>query len=101
MRDLRQGRDVLQMQTHKEEEVSEQYQPMETAPRDGSTIIGLYDEGEAHIFWSDRPVCMLGTRCGGYPPGWATNGDGVDHSLPVDAPKAWRSDLTPQQPRRV
>lgn len=64
--------------------------PMEDAPRDGSSIVGLYDDGEAVIMWSERPVCMLGSRCGGYPAGWATNGDGVDRNLPMDAPKMWR-----------
>lgn len=67
------------------------WRPMEDAPRDGLSIIGLYDDGqEAAIMWSDRPVCMLGSRCGGYPPGWATDGTDTDRNLPMDPPKVWR-----------
>lgn len=69
------------------------YQPMNTAPKDGQTIIGLYDDGtEARIFWSDRPVCMLGNRCGGFPEGWATDGSETDYNLPMDEPLKWRQD---------
>ena len=63
---------------------------MEDAPRDGTGIIGLYNDGEAMIVWSKRPVCMLGPVNGGYPPGWATYGPDTDSNLPMDAPKAWR-----------
>lgn len=62
---------------------------MESAPRDGTSIIGLYEDGVAVIRWSERPVCMLGERCGGYPPGWATCGSETDSNLPMDDPKAW------------
>ena len=65
--------------------------PLEDAPRDGTSIIGLYDDDEeAAIMWSERPVCMLGLRCGGFPAGWATDGTETDRNLPMDAPKAWR-----------
>lgn len=64
--------------------------PMEDAPMDGTSIIGLYDDCEAAIKWSKRPVCMLGSRNGGHPPGWATDGSETDNNLPMDAPKAWR-----------
>lgn len=61
------------------------------APRDGSTIIGIYDEGEFLIFWSDRPVCMLGPINGGFPEGWATSSESdTDYNLPMDEPKFWR-----------
>lgn len=70
--------------------------PIEDAPHDGSSIIGLYDDGdEAAIMWSDRPVCMLGSRCGGYPAGWATDGTDTDYNLPMDTPKAWRPSESP------
>ena len=43
------------------------------------------------VFWSDRPVCMLGSRNGGFPPGWATGHHcGTDYNLPVDPPRLWR-----------
>ena len=62
-----------------------------TAPKDGTTIIGVWDDGEEFLmFWSERPVCMLGSRNGGHPPGWATAGDNVDSNLPVDEPPFWR-----------
>ena len=63
---------------------------MESAPKDGESIIGLYEDGESHIFWSERPVCMLGSRCGGFPSGWATDGTETDYNLPMDAPLKWR-----------
>lgn len=64
---------------------------MVSAPRDGSTIVGLYEDGECNAYWSDRPVCMLGSRCGGFPPGWAVpHGEDADFNLPLDPPLAWR-----------
>jgi hypothetical protein len=66
---------------------------MDEAPKSGETIIGYYGGGEeCRIFWSDRPVCMLGTRCGGFPAGWATDGSETDYNLPVDEPIQWRED---------
>ena len=64
---------------------------MDDAPRDGSSIIGLYsDDEECAIMWSDRPVCMLGSRNGRFPEGWATDGTETDANLPMDEPLAWR-----------
>lgn len=64
---------------------------IEFAPKDGSTIIGIYDEGEFLIFWSDRPVCMLGPINGGFPAGWATAHESdTDSNLPMDEPDQWR-----------
>ena len=72
------------------------WRPISTAPRDGSTIIGIYGGDEdrtSFIFWSERPVCMLGSRCGGYPPGWATAMEqDTDTNLPVDTPTHWMPD---------
>jgi hypothetical protein len=59
-----------------------------TAPRDGTEIIGIYDEGEFQIFWSDRPVCMGGPTVM-LKPGWATCGQGVDYNLPMDWNECW------------
>ena len=73
------------------------WQPMETAPRDGTSIVGKYPDTECMIRWSDRPVCMLGPINGGYPAGWATDGSETDRNLPMDTPEAWmdESDFLP------
>ena len=69
------------------------WRPMSEAPTDGETIIGRYEDGsECLIFWSNRPVCMLGTRCGGFDAGWATDGSETDYNLPMDEPNDWRLD---------
>ncbi len=62
------------------------------APKDGETIIGIYDGGDEElIFWSDRPVCMLGSRNGGFPEGWAIAPESdCDTNLPTDEPVSWR-----------
>jgi hypothetical protein len=68
-----------------------QWISMEKAPKDGTSIVGDYgSDGQCKIFWSERPVCMLGTRCGGFPAGWATDGTETDYNLPMDNPKRWR-----------
>ena len=64
---------------------------IKSAPRDGTTIIGIYGDEEALIFWSERPVCMLGASTGGFPAGWATAiGGETDFNLPVDEPDYWK-----------
>lgn len=69
-------------------------QPIATAPRCGRNIVGIYPNGdEVYMCWSARPVCMLGSRNGGYPPGWATAcGGNTDSNLPLDEPLYWRED---------
>ena len=68
-----------------------QYKPMDSAPQDGTEIIGKYNDGkEVLMFWSERPVCMLGPINGGFQAGWATCGEGVDYNLPLDEPDFWR-----------
>lgn len=68
---------------------------MENAPRDGTEIeIGYLvgNEIDACVaMWSDRPVCMLGPRNGGFPEGWATGfSSHADTNLPLDPPDFWR-----------
>ena len=62
------------------------WKPFDTAPKTGEEIIARDEEGnEEYIFWSDRPVCMLGSRNGGHSPGWAVGFSGeADTNLPLD-----------------
>lgn len=61
------------------------------APRDGTVIVGLYDNGdECLTWWSKNRVCMLGPRAGECGEGWATHHSETDHNLPMDAPPCWR-----------
>ena len=65
------------------------WEPLATAPKDGRTIIGLYDDGECEIRWADLRRCVLATvapGAGEYGPGW----EDLENCLPVDAPSAWR-----------
>ena len=66
--------------------------PMDVAPKDGTEIEGFYDGLPAIVMWSQRPVCMLGERCGGFPPGWAVghSDPNCDTNLPMDPPEFWR-----------
>jgi len=58
---------------------------MDTAPQDGSEIIGIYEDGtKGLIFWNEERYCMLGSRAGSYPPGWSPADEGVDRNLPLD-----------------
>lgn len=70
-------------------EIFDTYNPMHSAPMDGTEIIGLYEDGEAQIFWSEKPVCILGSRNGTFSAGWATCGGDIDYNLPMSEPLAW------------
>lgn len=77
------------------------WQPIATAPRDGSTIEVSYDkEGKETCLamWSENPICMLGSRTGSFPPGWATPPEAdCDTNLPLDPPLMWRELTNPQK----
>jgi hypothetical protein len=68
----------------------------DNAPRDGTELEfgDVSGDGEMSVsiaMWSDRPVCMLGSRNGGYPPGWAVGySEDTDTNLPVDQSGFWR-----------
>lgn len=71
-----------------------EWKDIDSAPKDGTTIVANYGTLEqpetALICWSQRPVCMLGNRNGGFPPGWATSPDSeADTNLPMDPPIYW------------
>lgn len=62
---------------------------METAPRDGSVIIGLYDGVETRVRWAEERRCMLSVVASGagtFGPGW----EDVTDLLVVDDPSRWR-----------
>lgn len=65
--------------------------PMETAPHDGSTIVGLYENGdEVELSWaSEGRTCMLASvapGAGTFGPGW----EDIENRLVADTPIAWR-----------
>ena len=78
------------------------FEPIEGAPRDGTPIEVLYDDGtsEEGVVWSQDRQCMLGPRAGERGPGWLSTavglpvGDGpaiTHYRLPGPAREAWRS----------
>jgi len=70
----------------------EEWQPIKTAPKDGTEIEVLFEGGEmSTAFWSDKPICMLGPRNGTFPSGWATGHEsGTDYNLPLDDFTHWK-----------
>lgn len=63
--------------------------PIEEAPKDGTIIEGLYDDGPCLIRWAETRRCMLAGIGGGngyFGPGWEDDYKG----LIVDPPTAWR-----------
>lgn len=68
------------------------WKPIESAPKDGTKILGKYshDGSVVEMFWSKRPVCMLGNINGGFPAGFATCSLDTDYNLPLDTPDFWK-----------
>lgn len=67
------------------------YQDISTAPKDGTLIFGLYDDGEILIRWSERRQCMLAGVGGGngyFGAGWEDD----ENHLIVDEPEKWRAE---------
>lgn len=63
------------------------YQPMTTAPRNGTEIIGIYEDGaEDHIQWEDSRRCAGEGPNSYFGPGW----NSTEVNLMVDAPIAWK-----------
>lgn len=65
------------------------YSEMSTAPKDGSTIWGLYNGEEILVRWSERRSCMLAGIGGGngyFGAGWEDD----ENHLIVDEPEKWR-----------
>lgn len=67
-----------------------EYRDMDSAPKDGSTIIGLMPDGsECEVNFAQERTCMMAGYAGGYGyfgPGW----EQTDCRLIVDDPVAWR-----------
>ena len=53
------------------------------APKDGTTIIGIHEDGkEELIFWNTERYCMLGRRNGSFPDGWSSKE--IEEHLPLE-----------------
>lgn len=62
--------------------------PIESAPRDGTAIHGIYSDGYIEtIRWREERYCMLGSPQGSCGSGWVSDEAG---GLPIDPPKEWR-----------
>jgi hypothetical protein len=75
------------------------WRPMSSAPQDGTTILGRYDDRAIPIRWAEDRVCMLASTASGagaFGPGW----EDVDNGLYIDAPEAWRPSAVPEPPKK-
>lgn len=68
-------------------EEDERWEGMESAPRDGTIILGLYEDGIVdRVYWATERCCILGRRTGSMGDGWISD----EVKLPADPPKAWQ-----------
>ncbi len=69
------------------------WQPMDTAPTDGTEILGLDEDGNEFEFrFAERRQCMLAGIGGGngyFGPGW----EDVFNGLIIDTPIKWKEIL--------
>lgn len=69
--------------------VEDGWQPIETAPRDGTRVRILSADGaeEDNVYWSEERYCILGAPQGSRGPGWVSTEAG---NLPIDPPTHWQ-----------
>ncbi len=70
--------------------MSEWNKNINEAPKDGSTIIGLFDGNEIQIRFAKERKCMLADvamGAGAFGEGW----EDCENGLYVDGPEAWRT----------
>lgn len=69
------------------------WQPIETAPKDGTRLRVRYESGDEEdgVYFSNERCCMLGSRAGALKPGWVSYEIG---HLPVDTPTHWAPPTT-------
>lgn len=66
------------------------WQPIETAPKDGMLLRVVYDGDfenyEDGVYWqAEGRCCILGSRAGAFPPGWSS----TEIGLPVSGVTHW------------
>ncbi len=68
--------------------VKSEWQPIETAPKDGTAFDALYDDGaiEANVYWAAERYCIAGAPYGSRGPGCMS----AEIGLPV-YPTHWRT----------
>lgn len=68
-----------------------EWKTIDSAPKDRE-ILGLHSDGsESPMFWSEKPICMLGPTNGSFPPGWATGISGESETnLPLRDLIKWK-----------
>lgn len=65
------------------------YRPISEAPKDGSSILALYEGEECEIRWAEQRQCMLAGVGGGngyFGAGW----EDMELGLITDEPEFWR-----------
>lgn len=66
-----------------------EWRSMDSAPTDGTPVLGLIGDDEVEVRWAEQRVCMLAGEvrgAGTFGPGW----EDTANCLEVDAPEGWR-----------